>query len=156
MMKPIYYSSLSFLLLSFFLIACKKDKEEPKTKTMILAARPWKVSEITIDPPYPGMETYAQTILGSLANSEIKFNTDGTYKAVDKTTQVESTGTWKFTENETRIIIEGKDEDGNDESYELIVEELTEQNIKLSSLPYPIPLPIGNISITVKLKLIPA
>ena len=118
-------------------VACKKDKDNPagKTKTELLTTGSWKMTAFTTNPAddFDGdgdLETnYFDYIPGCVKDDITTFKTNGTADVDEGATkcdpldpQTESI-TWSFTNNETKVEIDGAE-------YTLV--ELTATTIKVS------------------------
>lgn len=99
--------------------SCKKDDDNNSnnpsggssaTKTEMITAKSWKVTGLTVG----GQDFYSQ--MDACDKDDLHtFKTDNTYiydegasKCDPSDPQVISTGTWKFTENETKIEYDGE------------------------------------------------
>ena len=106
--------SLSLLGLMFFAACKKNDPPAPPTNTDLIA-RNWKITAMTgTFPPLPAVD-----ILGQVPACEkdniLKVQSNGTYTEDEGPTkcsptdpQIASTGTWSFSNNDTKLTIIGE------------------------------------------------
>ena len=125
-------SNLSFLIFLFVCLltvsGCKKD-DEPLTKTDILTAKAWKFQDLV---------AFGQNLttlgvgsfLGPVANSDFKFNRDGTYVATNRTTNASAPGKWEFDTNETKLILDKGT--SSESTFDILT--LTDKNLDLRLL----------------------
>lgn len=123
------YAALLVVLLVYISIisGCKKDDEPNQpTRTDILTGREWKFQEIWAfnqNLTNLGITDY----FGELANSNFKFNRDGSYTATNRTTNDEVTGKWEFNSDETQLILNK----GTSNENTLGIVTLTDKNLDL-------------------------
>ena len=102
---------LLFALVAALLFACKKDDETPRTKTELLTARTWLINEALAANSIGTVTIYRK---GNAANAEdlslfrLTLSSNGTYRLVD-TDGDSGNGTWKFTDNETKLNLDDGD-----------------------------------------------
>lgn len=139
-MKKIFLQLLisSFGVVVIF-ISCKKDKEDnaTKTKTGLITSGSWKRTALTSDPAYDwnGNGVFDTNILNTMLPCEKDnfdtYKTNGMIETDEGPTKCNSldpqtwSETWRFADNETKIIFDGTDE------YALI--ELTATALKYQS-----------------------
>ncbi|HEX8659275.1 MAG TPA: lipocalin family protein, partial [Hymenobacter sp.] len=111
--------------------SCKKDKEEPKpkTRTELLTAKNWRISAdvtTTVGTSAPD-DNYAR-MPACEKDDFLKFNTNnscildaGQLKCNSAEPQT-TTGTWNFTDNDTKLTIDG-------DVYEVV--EVSESTLKI-------------------------
>lgn len=140
------YGCLFLLLLSTTaatFISCKKDVRNndntttPKTKTELLTTGTWKRTALTSSPAYDwyGDGTFATDVLSVMKPCEKDnfdtYYTNGVIETNEGPTKCDLsdpqtwTATWKFVDNETKLVFDGTDE------YELT--ELTATTLKFQS-----------------------
>jgi hypothetical protein len=124
---------LAFLILSCVCIlafsGCKKDDEKPITKTDILSAKAWKFQDLSAF----GQNVTALGVagyLGGIANSDFKFNKDGTYTATNRTSSASTQGKWEFGNNETQLILDKGT--ANETPYDIITLSNTNLDLRVS------------------------
>lgn len=124
MRKQLQNKILLLLFASTFIISCKKTKDEAivKTKTELLTTGTWKLTSYTSTPAYDwyGTGVYAIDILAALypceadgfdtykINGIVEIN-EGALRCNPMDPQT-FTATWKFTDNENKIMYDGFDE----------------------------------------------
>jgi hypothetical protein len=106
-LKLLFYAPI----LAMTFISCKKDKNEPKSKTQLLTAHTWVYNEYFTN--YNQANTILQYKKGksnnmlNLNNDVLTFKADGTFSRIDYMGQPQS-GTWQLLNNETQLsTIEG-------------------------------------------------
>ncbi len=102
-----YLIAFSFLI---SLIGCKSQTEfDPKTKTEILLNYTWQVQEVNAS-GYLSGQVYlrGRTPEGSqydVSKVRLTFKSDGTCIAIDNTGNSTTTGNWKLSNSDTKLII---------------------------------------------------
>jgi hypothetical protein len=102
-----YLIAFSFLI---SLIGCKSQTEfDPKTKTEILLNYTWQVQEVNAT-GYLSGQVYlrGRTPEGSqydVSKVRLTFKSDGTCIAIDNTGNSTTTGNWKLSNSDTKLII---------------------------------------------------
>ncbi len=102
-----YLIAFSFLI---SLIGCKIQTEfDPKTKTEILLNYTWQVQEVNAS-GYLSGQVYlrGRTPEGSqydVSKVRLTFKSDGTCIAIDNTGNSTTTGNWKLSNSDTKLII---------------------------------------------------
>jgi hypothetical protein len=148
-MRSIHSLFVCVIALTFIISSCKKDKETVPSKTALLTAKAWKLDKVLLFNTEVTDPNILATI-GGLANSEVKFNADGTYTATDRTTNTKTNGTWEFNSDQTKLTVKGSTT-GSDVTFD--IKTLTDKNMDLFTQQaitgYPISVPID-------IKLIPA
>jgi hypothetical protein len=102
-----YLIVFSFLI---SLIGCKSQTEfDPKTKTEILLNYTWQVQEVNAS-GYLSGQVYlrGRTPEGSqydVSKVRLTFKSDGTCIAIDNTGNSTTTGNWKLSNSDTKLII---------------------------------------------------
>lgn len=102
-----YLIAFSFLI---SLIGCKSQTEfDPKTKTEILLNYTWQVQEVNAT-GYLSGQVYlrGRTPEGSqydVSKVRLTFKPDGTCIAIDNTGNSTTTGNWKLSNSDTKLII---------------------------------------------------
>jgi Lipocalin-like domain len=104
---PKYLIAFCFLI---SLIGCKSQTEfDPKTKTEILLNYTWQVQEVNAT-GYLSGQVYlrGRTPEGSqydVSKVRLTFKSDGTCTAIDNTGNSTTTGNWKLSNSDTKLII---------------------------------------------------
>lgn len=122
---------LSLVFLSF---GCSKDNK-PLTKTELLS-RTWRQTDILASLGGGAQSSVFNTVLTPCQQDNLwKFNSNGTYtvlegatKCPNSTSDVVSTGTWAFLENETKLTFT----DATNGTQTFTISELTAASMKLS------------------------
>jgi hypothetical protein len=102
-----YLIAFSFLI---SLVGCKSQTEfDPKTKTEILLNYTWQVQEVNAS-GYLSGQVYlrGRTPEGSqydVSKVRLTFKSDGTCIAIDNTGNSTTTGNWKLSNSDTKLII---------------------------------------------------
>lgn len=120
------------------IVSCKKDDStSPKTKTEIISGKNFFMKALTVSPAVSinGIPVTDFFVLLPACSTDdfTVYNANGTVTYDEGLTKCEpddpqtQTGTWSFTENETKI---SETFDGETQSYNLI--ELTETTLKMS------------------------
>lgn len=121
-MRKITTSFTAFLFAMILIsanVGCKKDKDEEKSKTELLTSGQWKISAMTLTPGSDwDMDGDIDTDLYSLldacdkddylvfsTNGSVEYN-EGATKCDQDDPQSES-DSWSFTDNETKINLDG-------------------------------------------------
>ena len=117
---------LGCMLLTFSPFACKKkDEPAPQTKKDLLTAKPWNFKSLTLN----GMDGSSQVKECEKDDTQ-KFNSDGTYSYTDAGVKCQDpgddTGTWKFAQNESLLVLDSDDT--------LKIEELTPTTFRFSGM----------------------
>ena len=125
-----------FLILSLVMlsIGCSKDKQPP-TKTELLS-RTWRQTDLLASLGGGAQSSVFGTVLTPCQQDNLwKFNSNGTYsvlegatKCPNSTSDVVTTGTWAFLENETKLTFT----DATNGSQTFTIAELTASSLKLS------------------------
>lgn len=122
------------LILIVTLASCGKDKnpqeDKPKTKTELIA-RAWIQTDLIASVAGLTQSVFDDEIPACAQDNIFNIKADGTFELTENTVkcddaEVVTTGTWQFTENETKLVISPADED----SQTLTIEELTETSFK--------------------------
>lgn len=110
-LKFILMKNIALLLLTItlFVSSCKKDEPvvATKTKTELLTAVTWIVNEaeaVTVG----SISVYSRSkATNSYDASKVKaiFKADGTVNATDPNGNSSNKGTWKFSDNETKMVV---------------------------------------------------
>jgi hypothetical protein len=108
-MRLSYLSIALMAVLTFS--ACKKDDPAPPTKTELIS-RNWKITAMTgTFPPLPTADLYAQ-LQACEKDNILKMSSNGTYtldegatKCAPTDPQIVETGSWSFSNNETKITV---------------------------------------------------
>jgi hypothetical protein len=111
-LKFILMKNIALLLvlsITLFVSSCKKDEVvvATKTKTELLSANTWIVNEAEAT-ALGGVSLYSRSkATNSYDASKVKalFKADGTVTATDPNGNSSNKGTWKFTENETKMVV---------------------------------------------------
>jgi hypothetical protein len=109
-LKFILMKNIALLLLSIilFVSSCKKDEVvATKTKTELLTATAWIVNEAEAD-LLGGVSVFKRTNTTNtydLSKVKLKFNADGTATGTDQNGNASNKGTWKLSDNDTKIVI---------------------------------------------------
>ncbi len=110
-LKFILMKNIALLLLTItlFVSSCKKDEPvvATKTKTELLTAVTWVINEAEAD-ALGSVSVYSRSkATNSYDASKVRalFKTDGTMTAIDQNGNNNNKGTWKFSDNETKMIV---------------------------------------------------
>ncbi len=150
-MKHLKVLSVLFLLI-FVFSACKKDDAATTTTTASksdLIAKTWQVQKITAKvsglelPLYEKGKTDNQV---DFSKFRFTFTKDGKYSGTDLDGQSQA-GNWKFTENETKIVIDA----GTADEVTFTLSKLTSSN-----LDFYMKVTEDNVESTVTYYMIPA
>lgn len=108
------FSKIATLLLftAASLSACKKDKDEPKSRTALLTEKAWLYVDYGRDDNNDGVLSKDESYVESCeVDDSFKFNTDGTLVEHDNTTRCDAsdpesnTMKWSFQNNETELLL---------------------------------------------------
>jgi hypothetical protein len=125
------FNLVSVLTISVFLLSgCGKDGDDSKSKTTLLTQSDWKRTSLMItintNPPYDDHQNSAPCI----QDDRFVFRTNGSYEVNEGPTkcntgdpQVKTTGTWAFTDNESKLTIS---------SSSFIIDQLTESTLVIT------------------------
>ena len=91
---------VGILMIPFAISSCSDDDEIALTKTQLLTLSPWKYSTITT-----GDATFDALFQLVFTGFTITFNTDGT-TSVSFPSEPSVNGTWEFTTDETKILLD--------------------------------------------------
>jgi len=91
---------VGILIIPFAISSCSSDDEIALTKTQLLTQAPWKFSTIST-----GDVTADALFQLVFTGFTITFNTDGT-TSVSFPSEPSVNGTWEFTTNETKILLD--------------------------------------------------
>jgi hypothetical protein len=135
-----------FVIMLFFLTACKEKEDDPKpaTRTELLTAKPWEVNKVLLN----GLDFTNRPELSDFAGMTIKFEANGTYTMASP--MASTTGKWAFASNETKLVLDA----GTADEITWDIAELNENSAKFltnTSLPGLGPLPV-----MLTLELVPA
>lgn len=112
------FALVALAALTFMVSSCKKDNDNPapsngtgaQTKTQILASQDWKISSMmvgTID-IHAGQKACEKDNFYTFKSNGTYVNDEGATKCTPSAPQTEA-GTWKFIDNETKIVIDDTD-----------------------------------------------
>lgn len=150
--NQLIYSVLFLFLSSVILtsVSCKKDEDSPQTKTEILSGKNFVLTAWTINPPiaYNGIEiSDFYSFLEACEKDDITiFNANGTVTFDEGATKCDAgdpqttSGTWVFTDNETKLSVT---DDGDTQIFDII--ELTSAKLKIT---YEVVEDLGNGDVT--------
>jgi len=140
-MKAIIKFTISFLIVVFVLVSCKKDKGNSdhiaKTKTELLTTGSWKRTALISNPAYDWYAdgTFATDILSVMKPCEKDnfdtYKTNGIWELNEGATKCDPADpqtwslSWAFADNETKLIFGGTDE--------YTLDELTATTLKFRS-----------------------
>lgn len=117
-MKKLMFALVALAALTFMVSSCKKDNDNPspsngsgaQTKTQILTSQDWKISSMmvgTID-IHAGQKACEKDNFYTFKSNGTYVNDEGATKCIASAPQTEA-GTWKFIDNETKIVIDETD-----------------------------------------------
>lgn len=111
MHRPFTKIATLLLFTAASLTACKKDKDETKSRTALLTEKEWLYVEDGKDDNNDGILSKDEVNLEDCElDDSFKFNTDGTLLDKDNTircgsSEATKTLTWAFQNNETEIVL---------------------------------------------------
>ena len=112
MNRPFYKFATLLLFTAASLTACKKDKDEPKSRTALLTEKAWLYVDYGKDDNNDGILSKDESNVESCeVDDSFKFNTDGTLEDHDNTTRCSSSDPetkilkWSFQNNETELLL---------------------------------------------------
>ena len=134
------YLLLLALVSTVFLTSCSDDDEEVKSKTELLTASGWKLTEFTVNPAFDydndgTTETNLLPFVPACSQDDLTiYNADKTYaedeggsKCDTNDPQVFETGTWTFNGDETTLT---KTKTNSTTAESFTITELTENSFK--------------------------
>ena len=113
MEKAIFKITALALISSVSLISCKKENDDVSANTKLLTQQEWKLSKkeekVNSDP----FIDYLPSLMPCTQDDKYVFRTNNTYEINEGATKCNNsdpeiilTGTWQFTQNETKIKID--------------------------------------------------
>jgi len=113
MEKAIFKITALALISSVNLISCKKENNDVSAKTKLLTQQDWKLSKkeekVNSDP----FIDYLPSLMSCTQDDKYIFRTNNSYEINEGATKCNNsdpeiilTGTWQFTQNETKIKID--------------------------------------------------